>query len=355
MQGRVGVVAAVAVALAVTACAPEEITPASVTFTPSPVVTREPVANPPDDPLPDVAWPLTGMDATEASAALLARPSLAIKIPNDGSHSRPQKSLEFADIVFEQYVEGGIPRLVAVFHSNQPETVGPVRSMREMDPNIVGSFQGPLVFSGANPNVMSYARSTGQLLIAQDLGDDGFFRTKDRYAPYNLHVNLAEILAQAGDSPPPPRQFDYAYPAELATAAVAGTPATHIDLRLSRYGEPGWDWQADTGVWTRTEFGEPDITVDGAQVSATNVVVLFVKVYYHWSLPVTEMIVSNRPGYVATGGKYIPILWSKSERTGEYVLTTESGEPVSLAAGQTWVELIPNEGVSGGHAKFSQP
>ncbi|WP_291378663.1 DUF3048 domain-containing protein [Demequina sp.] len=352
MRARVGVVAAVAVALAVTACAPEEITPASVTFTPDPVVTREPAAEPPEDPIPAVVWPLSGMDATEADPALLARPSLAIKIPND-SKSRPQKNLEHADIVFEQYVEAGIPRLVAIFHSSQPDEVGPVRSMREMDPNIVGSFQGPLVFSGANWNVMSSARNTGQLLIAQDLGDGGFFRTKDRYSPYNLYVDVADILAQAGDSPQPPQQFNYAYPSELATAFVEGTPASHIDLRLSRYGEPGWDWQADTGVWTRTEFGEPDITVDGNHISATNVVVLFVRVYYHWGLPVSEMIVSNRAGYVATGGKYLPIKWSKADRTGKYVLTTEDGEPVSLAAGQTWVELIPNEGVAGGHAKFS--
>ncbi len=353
MRGRVGVVAAVAVALAVSACAPEEITPASVTFTPDPVVTRQPVADPPVDPIPAVAWPLTGMDATGADPALLARPSLAIKIPNDGSHSRPQKNLEYADIVFEQYVESGIPRLVAVFHSNQPEEVGPVRSMREMDANIVGSFQGPLVFSGANPNVMSYARNTGQLLIAEDVGSRGFFRTNDRRSPYNLHVNLATVLEQAGDSPPPPQQFAFAYPSSLATAAVEGTAATHIDLRMSSYGEPGWDWQADTGIWTRTEFGEPDITMDGNQISATNVIVLFVRIHFNWGLPVSEMIVTNSPGYIASGGKFLPILWTKADRTSGYVLTTEDGRPVSLAAGQTWIELIPNAGVSAGHANFS--
>lgn len=350
-----GVVAAVVVALVATACAPEEITPAAVTFTEDPVVTRQPLPDPPEDPIPSVAWPLTGADATDADPALLARPSIAVKIPNEGAHSRPQRGLEYADIVFEQYVEAGIPRLVAVFHSNQPEEVGPVRSMREMDPNIVGSFQGPLVFSGANWNVMNYARNTGQLLIAQDLGDSGFFRTNDRRSPYNLHFTLASALKQAGDSPPPPQQFDYAYPAARATAAIEGAPANHIDLRMSRYGEPGWDWQADKGIWTRTEFDEPDITMDGNQVSATNVIVLFVKIHYHWDLPVSEMIVKGRPGYVATGGKFIPIKWSKSDRTAEYVLTTEDGAPVSLAAGQTWIELIPNEGVgaSGAYAKFS--
>jgi len=354
MRWRVGVVIAVAGALGATACAPAEITPPTVTFTPDPVVTRQAAAEPPEDPIPAIAWPLTGADATDADLAALERPSIAIKIPNEGSHSRPQKNLEYADIVFEQYVEAGIPRLVAVFHSNQPEEVGPVRSMREMDANIVGSFKGPLVFSGANPNVMRYARNTGQLLIAQDLGDRGFFRTQDRYSPYNLHVTLATVLDQAGGAPPPPQQFDYAYPSYLATAVQEGTDANHIDLRISRFGEPGWDWQADSGVWTRTEFGEADMTVDNHQISATNVIVLFVKIHQHWALPVSEMIVDNRPGYVATGGKYIPIKWSKSDRTGKYALVTEGGEPVLLAPGQTWVELIPNEGVgaSSAHAKF---
>ena len=82
-------------------------------------------------------------------------------------------------------------------------------------------------------------------------------------------------------------------------------------------------------------------------------VVLHVTVYMNFSLPVSQMIVSNSPGYVATGGKYIPILWSKADRTSPYVITTEDGKPVELAPGQTWFELVPNAGVKGTHANFS--
>lgn len=353
MRGRVGAVAIAVVAMVVAACAPVEITPAKVTFTPDPVVTRSPAETPPVDPIPAVAFPLTGLDASGATPAQLTQPAIAIKIPNDPSHSRPQKSLEYADIVFEEYVEAGIPRLVAIFQSNYPEEVGPVRSMREMDPNIVGSFQGPLVFSGANKYVISYAKSTGQKLIAQDIGSDGFFRTKDRPSPYNLHVKMADMLAQSEGLVAPPAQFAYAYPASLATAAATGTAATHIDLRLSRYGEPKWDWDEASATWLRTEFSDPDVTVDGTRVSATNVIVMFVTINMSHDLPVSEMIVSNSPGFIATGGKYIPILWSKADRTSPYVLTTEDGKPVTLAAGQTWIELIPNGGIAVGKAEFS--
>ncbi len=347
-----GVVAAVAVALAVTACAPEEITPASVTFTPDPTVSRQPVVDPPEDPIPSVAWPLTGLDASDASAEELGRMAISVKIPNDPK-SRPQKNLEYADIVIEQYVEAAIPRLVAVFQSTHPETVGPVRSMREMDPDIVGSFAGPLVFSGANPHVLRVARNAGQLIIAQDVGSDGFFRTNDRPSPYNLHVSLADVVDQASGVTAPAQQFAYAYPAELATASAAGTPFSRMSLRFSRYGEPKWDWDAKSATFLRSEFDEPDVTVDGVRVSATNVLVLFVRIHINQALPVSEMIVSNSPGFLATGGKYVPILWSKADRTSPYVVTLEDGTPVTLAAGQTWIELIPNGGAAVGSADFS--
>lgn len=339
-------------ALTLGGCAPAEITPAFVTYTESPPTERTFAPAPPEDPKPAIAWPITGLDASSASPEELARPALSIKIPNDNK-ARPQSNLEYADIVFEHYIDGGIPRLIAVFQSVYPETVGPIRSMREHDADSIGQLGGPLVFSGANPKVMTIARNSGQLLIAQDLGDDGFFRTKDKPAPYNLHVDIADIVAQAGGSVAPGPQFNFAYPAEAATAVLEGTPATHIDLRFSGYGEPSWDWDPSTNTWLRSEFGEPSSTSAGTRLSATNVLVLHVTVRTSNSLPVSQMIVSGSPGFVATGGKYIPVLWSKADRTSPYVITTTSGEPVSLAPGQTWVEFVPNAGVSGSHANFS--
>jgi Protein of unknown function (DUF3048) N-terminal domain/Protein of unknown function (DUF3048) C-terminal domain len=354
MRVRIGAVAAGVAVLVVVACAPVQITPATVTFTPDPVVTRSPAPSPPADPVPVAAWPFTGVDAASATAAQLAQPAISIKIPNDpGGHSRPQKNLEYADLVIEEYVEAGIPRLIGVFQSSYPDEVGPVRSMREMDPNIVGSFAGPLVFSGANSGVLSYGKSTGQVLIAQDVGSAGFFRTKDRPAPYNLHVTFADILAQSEGLVAPASQFNFAYPSSTATATVTGTPTTHISLKLSSYSEPKWDWDAASATWLRSEFSDPDVTVDGARLAATNMIVLFVTINIQNALPVSQMIVSNSPGFLATGGKYIPILWSKADRTSPYVLTTVDGKPVTLAPGKTWMELIPNGGIAVGSADFS--
>lgn len=70
--------------------------------------------------------PLTGSEIAEGS---VTGPSVAVKIDNTSS-GRPQVGIAAADLVFEELVEGGVTRYLAVFHTAIPEEVGPVRSGR---------------------------------------------------------------------------------------------------------------------------------------------------------------------------------------------------------------------------------
>src|SRR5690606_521307 len=81
----------------------------------------------PDAVVP-LTWPLTGVSTAEVAD----RPAMNVKIENSAA-ARPQTGLGSADVVWEEMVEGGITRLVAVFHSQVPETLGPIRSLRPMD------------------------------------------------------------------------------------------------------------------------------------------------------------------------------------------------------------------------------
>lgn len=343
---------AAAVAVALTACAssPEVESGPATTASIEPSAERSAAPAPPDDPRPDVIWPLTGLDAEGADQAELDRPALSIKIENT-QDARPQKNLEHADIVFEEQVEYGISRLVAVFHSQAPETVGPIRSMRPMDKNIMGSLEGPLVFSGAQRGFINDAASSGQALIAEDTGGYGFFRVSDKAAPHNLHGTIADFYAQT-DAPPPPQQFEYAYPAEDSNVIEEGTTVTSIDINASPRMQPEWDWDDSEGAWMRSEAGTPHTTADGAQLSATNVVVLWVDIRQNGSgggssVPETIVVTDSGTGYVAAGDSSIPITWSKAGQFDPYILETESGETVELIPGNTWVELIPQSGGAG--------
>lgn len=352
---RAAAALAASAALLLAACAPATTSSgprATISIEPSPVVSPVVLPSPPADPRPEVVWALTGLDATDAAEAELDRPALAIKIENS-SAARPQENLDRADVVFEEYVESGISRLVAVFHSDYPGSVGPIRSMRPMDRFIMGSFGGPLVFSGAQPRFIRLARDSGQLLLAQDVGSTGFYRTSGRAAPHNLHGYPSQFADQASSKDAPHQQWGFAYPAEAATAQLEGEPATRLDISMSGYAQPDWKWDAGKGLWMRYEGTSPHVTTAGTQLSATNVVMLWVTVQYTSSVggsSVPETMLDGRSGdgYVASGDKVIPIRWSKPGQYDDWVLTTPEGDPVLLMPGQTWFELVPNRGI--GHS-----
>ncbi|WP_062294162.1 DUF3048 domain-containing protein [Demequina phytophila] len=347
----VGALAAAAAMVTLAACSPSSQSgpTSTVSIDSSPAVSAVALPPAPEDPRPEVAWPLTGLDASKASASALSRPALSIKIENT-AEARPQENLDQADVVFEEYVEYGISRLIAVFQSKYPDSVGPIRSMRPMDRNIMGSLAGPLVFSGAQGRFIADTVNSGQVVVTQDLGDYGFYRTSDKPAPHNLHGYPEDFAAQSEGAKAPEQQWEIAYPASEATAKQDGKKASTIDITMSSMAHPQWRWDASSKTWKRYEAGAPHVTTDGTQLSATNVVMLWVTVQYtsgSSTSSVPETLVAGRSGegYVATASSYLPIKWSKKGQYDPFVLTTKSGDPVELAAGKTWFELVPNEGV----------
>lgn len=354
-------VASIAVLLG--GCASEVVTPPTVTTTAAPEEHRNAVPSPPDDPMPDAIWPLTGLDAAGAAEADLLRPAIGVKIENT-ARGRPQKGLEYADIVFEEYINLNCTRLIAFFQSNSPEHVGPIRSARDTDPNIIGSFNTALVASGTNHGV-ELSWPADQPFIDNDVlksqgpfihSDEGFQRMErsdvDKDAEFRLWGHPSILAADAVELGigPTTRQFDYAYPAETMTAAVKGNPVGTIDIWFSSCANPHWVWDPAKGGWQRFEFDSPHKSLDGIQITAANVIILQVVIDYPPSNrenPESTVIVdSPQPGFIATDGKIMPILWSKADRRDKFHLTTLDGELVSLAPGNTWVELVP---LSGGH------
>ncbi len=300
----------------------------------------------PDPQVPET-WPLTGQPVGDGG---VVRPSLAVKIENDKA-ARPQEGLEQADIVWEERVEGGITRFAAVFHSQVPEEVGPVRSNRPMDARIVGPTKGLIAFSGGQ--YTQQLRDAGLQVFSQDGGSAGFFRKSGvAKAPHNLYGKPPTWWEGADDSHTanPPAQFAFARSADQATAVTAGSPASTLDVTMSNVSKPTWAWDAASGTWLRSEGTTPSSSRAGVRLAATNVVVLKVElVMTNDRDPAGARVPDTKlEGYgealVATGGKTVSATWTKAGTTEPVVLTTDSGTTVTLAPGNTWVELMPSEG-----------
>ncbi|HEV7948254.1 MAG TPA: DUF3048 domain-containing protein [Glaciihabitans sp.] len=320
--------------LCLSACAPEPIVPVSTpSALPTPAATAAPV---------EIALaPLTGRADTRGA---VSSASISAKIDNHPA-ARPQAALQLSDIVFEELVEGGMTRYLAVWQSQIPVELGPVRSIRPMDPDIISSFGGIIAYSGGQDRFVAMMQDTAVVnaVHGQPDTEDTFYRSADRSAPHNVMVLAQEVLAEHGDLAAPAQQFTYAASAAPASASAAGAATAALSLAFSDSSQRGWTWDATTLGWSRSQDGVADLDTDGISISATNVVTLRVPVTVSEDIPKSELIGSGE-AWVSSGGFTVHATWSKSTATEPFVLTDDAGAPIRLEPGNTWVELVPVAG-----------
>ncbi len=287
-------------------------------------------------------WPLTGLPRGDGDASL---PALGAKVDN-ASQARPQVGLDEADIVFEELVEGGLTRYLAVWHSTVPAEIGPVRSVRPMDPDIISPFGGIIAYSGGQQRFVEamLEAPVASAINGQSDVEDFFYRTADKVAPHNVIVLAPELQAYFADRAGPAPQFNYATSSDESSAAQSGDDAASVRVSFSGVSAPTWTWSAEAEAFVRSQTnGAPDTAISGAQLSAANVVIIEVDIQVIQDIPTTQMVGSGE-GIVATGGKVLEVSWSKPSPESPIELTDSSAARVLLAPGQTWVELIPAEG-----------
>ena len=285
--------------------------------------------------------PLRG---TTVPAGSLDHASIAAKIDNLPS-ARPQLGLENTDLVYQELVEGGLTRYVAVWQSVIPALLGPVRSIRPMDPDIVSPLGGIICYSGGQQRFVDLMRRTPVYNAIHGQADTAstFFRTPTRAAPHNVLVKAQELLGQHSGIVAPAKQFEFAPDLASSTAAKGGTPTAAVNYVFSGVTDGSWTWDAVRGVFLRSQGSGPDLDGAGAQLSATNVVVVRVTVSDDQGVPKTNLIGSGE-AWISTGGGTVHATWSKASATDPIHLVDGAGATVRLAPGNTWIELVPSAG-----------
>jgi len=284
-------------------------------------------------------YPLTGLPAIDSAAA--SRPALVVKIDNNRS-ARPQSGLNEADIVFEEIVEVQT-RFAAVFQSNVADPVGPIRSGRTQDIDLLGSFNKPLfAWSGGNKNVTKAIEGSDLVSLSaqknQVYQGGGFRRYGNRRSPHDLMADASKLftLAPSG-SGPPPQQFQY----YAGDQVRQGTPAAGVAGEMFGLAIT-WTFDATTGLYARTSGGEPHFDgLTGAPFTTDNVVVMEV-VYRPSPADVRSpeaQTIGKGTALVFAGGKVVHGTWSRPDRLSPILLIDADGNPILLNAGRTVVEL----------------
>src|SRR5215471_13924458 len=263
---------------------------------------------------------------------------LAVKIDNI-VNARPQTGLTHADIVYVLPVEGGLSRFLAIFSSDSPPVIGPVRSAREDDLQLLRQFGRPaFAYSGATATLLPYIHRTARIVDLYSGITRGYYRDNSRVAPYNLYAHTRQLLAQARGAskardigfrfgPPPPG-------GKATSSESVSYPAASFRFT----------WSAAKGRWLVSMDGTPAVTTDGGRLSPATVVIQYTTVRtsrfleYGKPPPYAESAGSGT-AVVLRDGKAWTTHWSRPSANGGTTFTTASGQRMTFAQGQVWVLL----------------
>jgi hypothetical protein len=250
-------------------------------------------------------------------------------------------------MVVEELVEGGLTRLAVFYYSQIPGNVGPVRSMRASDIDVVSPAHASVVTSGAAPITIKRIRAAHIRFYGQ--GARGMYRSSRRPAPYNLFVHLKKVAAVAKRKPATPPDY-------LTWGKASDLPHGRKVTRISAHFSPAHTtkWVFAKGRYRNTDSNAPR----GDQFPATSVLVLRVREGNAGYLdpagnPVPETLLrGSGHALLFHGGRMVVATWHKGKaRTATIKLTKRNGHKLDVPAGHTWIELVP---VHGGHIVTSR-
>ena len=286
---------------------------------------------------------LTGQPDTPDIAS---RPDTAVVIENYYD-ARPQSGLSQADVVYEALAEGGITRYMAVFHTQQPKLMGPVRSVRTYFVDWSLENDAPLAHVGGNQDALDEIAPLGMKNMDQFTNGGYFYRTGDRAAPHNMYTTsdlLAKLEQARGYNTPPTAQplakFKKDDPAKTP-------PHPTIDINYSYNGfQVEYRYDAASNSYLRFLAGQPDIDRNtNQQIRVKNVVAEMMPTSYGLTRIGEQTVIMQTVGQgqlvVFRDGDAVTGTWKKDSHSARTQLLDGSGNPIALNKGNTWFAVIP--------------
>ena len=319
---------------------------AAPTATPSPEPTPTPDPTPTPTPtLPPILSPLTGL---EVSPAARSRRVVAVKIDNSGG-ARPQSGLSTAAVIYEHVTEGIVTRYTAFFLDSELERVGPIRSSRFVDRDLVQQFDALFAHVGASPPVMRDLRNSPAADIDQFFYDETtpYYRISSRPAPFNMYASLPALREVGAKRHPDRREIQgfRFYETEpdigpLTDLTIPGGPRNAFQAE--------YEFDAATRRWRRSLGGALDIDAHtGDALAFENVIAQWVPARV---TQYDEDHLGNKSVWIGTTGEgpvsvfrdgaRLDGTWRRPSETDVTEFLDPDGSPIELRPGRTWIHLL---------------
>ncbi|TGB01052.1 DUF3048 domain-containing protein [Halobacillus salinus] len=281
-------------------------------------------------------YPLTGEPTNDS----VDHRVLSVMV-NNHTKARPQSGLSQADVVYEVLAEGQITRFLALFHSDIPDEIGPVRSARPYYFELANGFDAVYTYHGASAAINEKVAASGiDYLDGAGYDNNGwlFERDSERAAPHNsflLSSGIDQALAEQG------------YEAEKEVPALpfsedvspAGTEAGNVKVTYYDREIVSYDYDADSEQYLRSSDGAPTMDrTNGERIALDNVFIVRTEHNVIDSAGRRSVdLTSGGDAYLLQKGTMQEVQWKNVDGR---ILPYKDGEALSFAPGQTWVNII---------------
>ncbi|WP_057913893.1 DUF3048 domain-containing protein [Peribacillus muralis] len=286
-------------------------------------------------------FPLTGVSSDES----IEQRAVAVMI-NNHPNARPQSGLSKADLVFEMLAEGDITRFLAIFQSERPSQIGPIRSARDYYIETAKGLDCIYVCHGFSPEAKTML-DKGYIDNLNGLYYDGtlFQRSDDRKAPHNSYISFAGIQKGAKEKgyemKGAPKPFTFLTEEDVAGLQGESAQKVEISYGLKEY-DVEYEYDATDKKYKRYSNGEQAVEYKSNKpILLDNILIIEAahKVIDEKGRRKIDLN-SGGKGYLLQKGKLNEVEWVNR---GGRIIPVKSDEEVGLIPGKTWINIIPDQ------------
>ncbi len=305
------------------------------------------------DNFPKDVNPLTGLKVPDPS--LLERRPLMIKVSNLPRYVRPQWGLNLADHVYEYYTEYGTTRFIAIYLGQDASQVGPIRSARFFDENIIQAYKAVFAFGSADIYVLNrlFDADFSDRLVLESNWTPMFRYDPNKYNHLMVSTDaLSKYISEKGIENGRQDLNGMFFEMELP---ANGVPAEQVSVRFSTAIYNKWEYNTSTGKYLRSSDtvddpngGQNEVyaplsdQLTGEAVASENVV--FLEVPYEFFRREPEQMeipfVGSGLAFAFRDGKMYKVQWHRIEKDSMVSLAYEDGTLFPFKPGNTWFEVI---------------
>ena len=274
---------------------------------------------------------------------------LAVKI-DDTMEAHPQIGIEAADLVYVEQVESGLTRLLALYTSEYPEFIGPIRSARISDIDLLAQFgKVAFAYSGSQTKMRPVLAAANLNILSAERNPPSIFaRDESRVAPVNMILYIEKLFQQATDKLKMSLISLTASPWEFGKLSEKA-----VDVSSAKVKWPNAQyeviWNRQNNCWNLMQNGEMEVTTSGNNLCIQNAIIQKVKIApsiygdkFGGVTPISETVGSGT-AVLLRDGKYLKMKWQRDEASQFTRWVDEEGKRIKITPGKTWVFLADSD------------